>query len=118
MIERVVGIQGEPGCFHEEAANQYYGEQEGDVRYVPFESHELLLHNLFNPNTEIHEAVIAVDNNTSGRVLSAINALRQHPEVRITGSIIINIDQHLLLPPGHSEKDLQAVISQQPALDQ
>ena len=47
MIERVVGIQGEPGCFHEEAANQYYGEQEGDVRYVPFESHELLLHNLF-----------------------------------------------------------------------
>ncbi len=118
MTELVVGIQGESGSFHEAAGNEFYTDNADSIRYVPFASHELLLHNLFNPNNEIHEAVIAVDNNTSGRVLSAINALREHPEVRIIGSITLNIDQHLLLAPGHDEAGLQAVISQQPALDQ
>ena len=118
MTKVTVAGQGEVGSFHYAVANEFFGDMGMGVDYVPFESHELLLHNLFDSKNEIHKAVIAVDNNTSGRVISAIDALRQHPEVRIIGSVVANIDQHLLLAPGHSEEDLQAVISQQPALDQ
>ena len=64
-------------------------------------------------------AMIAVDNTYSGRVASAIEALRDNTNThKIIGKVAIAVDQHLLLPGGMQEEDVEQVVSQLPALRQ
>ncbi len=118
MTQTLVGIQGELGSFHEQAANEFYASRLDDIQYVSHPTHEALLHDLFSSGSELHQAVVAVDNNTSGRVISAINALGGQPNVQIIGSLTIPVEQYLLMVPGQRAEDLEAVLSQKPALDQ
>lgn len=116
VSSKLVGIQAESlgGSFHEEAASIAYAGQ--DVSYVPYQQHGNLLRGLFAG--EVDEIVTAVDNNTSGRVVTGIDALRNHSGVQVRGSITIPIQQRLLLYPGMELEDLDAVMSQRPALSQ
>ncbi len=117
MTELAVGIQGGAGSFHHETGLEYFGAGNVD-RFVSFPDHDAMLSNLFDRYSDLHVAIIAVDNNTSGRVLSAVEALSKQTDVRVVGSITRRINQYLWVYPGHDPDDVEAVISQQPALDQ
>jgi prephenate dehydratase len=70
---------------------------------------------------EVDTFCIAVDNNHSGRVVTAINALRRlisHYPIEFVGKQHTKVDQHLLVWHEYYEKDIQQVSSQRPALDQ
>ena len=112
-----------PGAFHFIAGCEYFNVDTSDPdaldeaceRMVSYEDHESLIGAL--EHGEIDIAIIAVDNNNSGRVVSAIEALRGK-NLQIIGKIAIAVDQHILLPPDVAEENVQQVISQKPALVQ
>lgn len=110
-----------PGSFHQIATNTFYGAtapeamEQMQSRLRCFPTHRELIGAL---GDTIHLAMIAVDNNNSGRVMTAIEALREHSTFRIIGKVAIAIEQRLLLAQDMQEADIQAVLSQKPALDQ
>ncbi len=131
-IQAVSPIEGvfQTGSFHQKAVNEFFGidgNNLDDVRQVEnqltcFGTHEDMLRALGEKT--VRTVMIAVDNNNSGRVNSAIEALRGRTEemkdgrYKIIGKIAIAVDQHLLLPEGMEEADVEQVISQRPALKQ
>ncbi|QQS18729.1 hypothetical protein IPL68_01440 [Candidatus Saccharibacteria bacterium] len=112
-----------PGAFHFIANCDFFEVDISDndaiaeacKHMVSYESHELLIQALLSGEIDI--AIIAVDNNNSGRVVSAIEALRGK-NLSIIGKTAIAADQYILLPQGVSEDDVEQVASQKPALDQ
>ena len=109
------------GSFHQMALNEMYEElhPEGfpESNIKAYETHRELVKAL--GRGAIDMAMIAVDNNYSGRVGTAIDELRKpENEFRITGRVTIAVEQHILHHRKHSEADIEHVISQKPALDQ
>jgi len=116
-----IGIQAASlgGSFHEMAAIEFYGETLVEHTLVPVYDHAELVERYAQPDSDLDELLIAVDNTTSGRVLSAIEALRKlSPQFSITGSITIKVEQQLLAHPETSIDRITQVLSQKPALDQ
>jgi prephenate dehydratase len=124
-IQAMPGATGRtvPGSFHFMAVCEHFNIDTSDPKalagacdhMVSYENHASLIAAL--ESGEIDLAMIAVDNNNSGRVASAIEALRGK-NLHIIGKIAIAVGQHLLLPPGKTEEDITQVASQKPALDQ
>ncbi len=126
-IQAIPPVQGvfQTGSFHQKAVNEFFGVDEEDTTQIHhaeqqlrcFKTHEELLAAL--AGQVIRTAMVAVDNTYSGRVATAIEALRvRGNRYKIIGRIAIAVDQHLLLPAGLQEKDVEQVISQLPALKQ
>ncbi|MBL8121156.1 hypothetical protein JNM87_00190 [Candidatus Saccharibacteria bacterium] len=118
-----IGMQGGLGSWHHRAILDFFGialdsarAVEAQSHLVQHETHDDLVASLSNGETDI--AMIAVDNNNSGRVTSAIEALRRNPKLRILGKIALTIEQRLLLHLNHALEDIEQVASQRPALDQ
>ena len=123
-IQTQPATQGQPfphGSFHEAAARELYSKplSSGDDTFskelVCYRTHEEMIVGL--ENGEIDEAVIAIDNTHSGRVVSAIDALRER-KLRIIDKIAIPVSQHVLF---HKDLPLDSathVMSQAPALNQ
>ncbi len=116
------GMQGDLYAFHHMALEQWLGavteEKKAALqqKLVHYPDHDQLMAGL--TSGEIDFAIIAVDNNNSGRVTTAIEALRNNPAASILGKIAIGVKQHALLWPEHEEKDIIQGISQRPALIQ
>ncbi len=124
-----IGIQTKPpqndepfphGSFHEAAARELFHEPlDSDDTLTDklkcYGTHEQLLGAL-NKN-EIAMAVIAIDNTVSGRVPTAIEALRDQ-KLRIIGKVTISVAQHILRHPDTPIDTIVQVVSQKPALDQ
>lgn len=112
-----IGIQAAAlgGSFHEIAATELFSIPSENL--VPFAHHAELVKAL--QNKKIGSAVIAVDNNVSGRVITAIDSLRGLTrDIHIIGSGVLPVEQMLLIPPDMYEEEIEAVMSQRPALDQ
>lgn len=127
---RRIGIQTQPvlkgqpfphGSFHEAAARELYGQpfSSNDDMFskelVCYGTHQDMIAAL--EKGEIDEAVIAIDNTYSGRVVSAIDTLREK-KLRIIGKITIPISQHVLFHKDTLPEAATHVISQIPALNQ
>ncbi|MFZ1249664.1 MAG: prephenate dehydratase domain-containing protein [Candidatus Saccharimonadales bacterium] len=133
-FSETIGIQAAPpvngvfqsGSFHQKAVNEFFGidatnstaVSAAEKRLACYPTHNALIQAL--GEQAIHTAMIAVDNTYSGRVKSAIEAMRgtDGSNYRIVGKIAIAVDQYLLLPPGSREDDITQVMSQLPALVQ
>ena len=114
MQKENVIIQGELGCFHEEAASAYFQNQE--VKFVParsFDAQAAILSE--NPNT--HLAVMAIENSIAGSILQNYRILREH-RFEIIGEVYLRIVHNLMAMPGQKIEDLREVHSHPMALYQ
>jgi len=113
MAIKVV-MQGFPGCFHQEAAQQYFTGK--DLDFYPAESFLLLAEQLLN-NSEIDFAVMAIENNIAGSILQNYRILREY-RFRILGEYYLPIHHNLMGMPGVSIEDIKEVHSHPMALNQ
>ncbi len=102
-------------AFHGIATDRFYdlNNLQPDI-LVAHPNHEELVAAFDNGETEF--ICIAVDNNVSGRVTSAIEALRNmQRRMAIVGKITIPVEQHLLVVPGTTLESLEVLHTQEPA---
>lgn len=127
-----IAIQAQPpeddqflhGSFHELAVLEFFGVHPSDPMGALNHEKQLSCHRTHEElmaalaSGAVHTAMVAVDNNNSGRVASAIEALRRSSTYKIIGKIAIEVNQYLLLHKSMQEKEVEQVISQRPALRQ
>jgi len=113
MRDKII-IQGELGCFHEEAALKYFGDNGHD--FVPAPSFPDLAVLLDNNPTD-HVAIMAIENSIAGSLLQNYRILREHG-FRIVGEVYLRIKHHLMAWPGQDVADIQEVHSHPMALNQ
>jgi prephenate dehydratase len=106
-------IQGVPGAFHAVAARQYFGQ---DTQLVPAATFEALTHMACLPALA-DGAVMAIENSIAGSILPNYNLLQKSP-LRITGEILLPIQQNLLALPGVRLEEIESVHSHPMALAQ
>ncbi|OWY23192.1 prephenate dehydratase [Sphingobacteriales bacterium UPWRP_1] len=108
-----VAIQGIKGCFHELAAQKYFGNQ-------PITTVECLSFNqLFgsfkcSPN---YYGIVAIENSLAGTILPNY-ALLRNSELSIIGEVYLRIEHNLLALEGQQIEDLREVYSHPMAIAQ
>ena len=103
-----VSIQGYKGCFHEQAARLFYGQ---DIDIVECDTFE----DLFRVNADA--MVMAIENTVSGGLLHNFELLRAQ-KVPVKGEVYIRIGQNLMALPGQSLKDIKEVRTHYMAINQ
>jgi len=113
-MNRKIIIQGYPGAFHEEAANNYFNGEKLDI--VPAMTFEILAKELVE-NKGIDFGIMAIENSIAGSLLQNYRLLREN-KFLITGEIYLRIRHNLMALPGQTINDIQEVISHPMALNQ
>lgn len=106
-----VSIQGYEGCFHQSAAQQFFGK---DVEVIPCSTFREVIR-VAASKKESDGGVMAIENSIAGSILPNYNLL-QKSNLRIVGEIYLQIRQHLLVNPGVKLEDIREVHSHQMAL--
>ncbi len=107
-----VAIQGIKGCFHEEAAVKYFGEEIDTIECESFKKTcELLKHR------KVDYVVMAIENSIAGGLLPNHNLLRDY-RFPIVGEVYLHIKLHLMALPGTDIQDIKFVESHPIALQQ
>lgn len=101
--------------FHEAAATAHYERNNIPFEMVAYPTHQAQIDALLGGETQ--EAVIAVDNTTSGRVGSAISAIRD-TNLSAVGVEVHRVNQHKIWVPGADPMAAEIVKSQRPAIEQ
>lgn len=107
-----IAIQGFRGSFHEVAARQHFGAQPQLVECATFAG--VVAH---VAHGTADAALMAMENSLAGSILPNYLLLERHA-VRIVGEVYLPIHQHLLVLPGTTLADIQAVHSHPMALRQ
>lgn len=108
-----VAIQGYSGCFHEEAARQFYaGRRIGIVECETFEGEYLELE-----AGRADAVVMAIENTISGGLLPNFELLRQYGR-KVKGEVYLRIVQNLMALPGQTIDDIREVRSHYMAFNQ
>jgi len=107
-----VAIQGFKGSFHEVAARQYFGASPALSFCATFNEVVAQV-----TDGRADAALMAMENSLAGSILPNYLLLERHP-LTITGEIYLPIHQHLLVLPGTTLADIQAVHSHPMALRQ
>lgn len=112
-----VAIQGYRGCFHEQAARDYYSQQSGDVdlRIVECDYFDDLYGAVASGKADA--LVMAIENTVSGGLLPNFELLRKY-NLKIKGEIFLRIEQNLMALPGQSIEDIHEVRSHYMAINQ
>ncbi len=112
MTKRI-SIQGFEGCFHQLAARQFFGNNVQVVCCASFK--ELIKTAADKKNAD--GAVMAIENSIAGSILPNYNLLLKS-NLKITGEIYLQINQHLLVNPGVQLSDIREVHSHPMAIQQ
>ena len=112
MTKRI-SIQGFEGCFHQLAARQFFGNNVQVVYCASFK--ELVKTAADKKNAD--GAVMAIENSIAGSILPNYNLLLKS-NLKITGEIYLQINQHLLVNPGVKLSDIREVHSHPMAIQQ
>lgn len=116
MSGKRVAIQGYSGCFHEQAARNFYGDLFGEVpEIVECDTFEDLYKALGNGCADA--AVMAIENTVSGGLLRNFELLRKHGR-KIKGEVYLRIQQNLLALPGQRLEDIREVRTHYMAINQ
>jgi prephenate dehydratase len=113
LRDRVI-IQGELGCYHEEAAVKYFGEN--GQEFVPAHSFPVLA-TLLDENPFDRMAIMAIENSIAGSLLQNYRILREH-EFRVVGEVYLRIKHNLMALPGQLLSEIKEVHSHPMALYQ
>ncbi len=108
-----VSIQGFEGCFHQEAAQKYFGFMPEVVCCSSFRE----LVKITEHKNEVDAGVMAIENSIVGSILPNYNLL-QKSNLKIVGEIYLHIKQNLLVNPGVQLSDIKEVHSHPMALQQ
>ena len=115
-MEKKIAIQGVKGCFHEQAAREFYA---GHGHVVPDIVECLTFDGLYKAVDagEADAAVMAIENTVSGGLLPNFELLRKH-EHKIKGEVFLRIQQNLMALPGQSIEDIKEVRTHYMAINQ
>lgn len=108
----IVGFQGLPGSFSEEALRSYFGENTRNKNYVHFEDVFLGLQ-----AGEINYGVLPLENSFTGGIADVYDLLCGYG-FSIVGEKCVKVDHNLLALPGARLEDIQEVYSHPQALQQ
>ncbi len=108
-----IAIQGYEGCFHQVAARQYFGKQ---VEVIPCATFRDVI-KIASNKKESDGGIMAIENSIAGSILANYNLLLKS-NLRITGEVYLQINQHLLVNPGVKLEDIREVHSHTMALQQ
>ena len=115
-MERKVAIQGVKGCFHEQAARQFY-QDHGHI--VPEIVECATFNGLYRSmdHGEADAAVMAIENTVSGGLLPNFELLRKYDR-KIRGEVFLRIQQNLMALPGQTIEDINEVRTHYMAINQ
>ncbi|GAA4311750.1 prephenate dehydratase [Compostibacter hankyongensis] len=105
-----IAIQGFEGCFHQIAAQHYFGQDAGMLSCATFGE---LIRKV--KSGEAGGGVMAIENSIAGSILPNYNLL-QKSGLCVTGEIFLKIRQHLMVLPGQTLDDIREVHSHPMAL--
>ena len=113
---RRVAIQGFSGCFHEQAARDFYrsGKNE-DIAIVECATFGDLFSAMAQGRADA--AVMAIENTISGGLLPNFDLLRKNPQ-KIKGEVYLQIHQNLMALPGQKMEDIREVRTHYMAINQ
>lgn len=113
-MNKKVAIQGVKGCFHEQAARQFYrgGGVPEIVECLTFDG---LYRSL--DKGEADSAVMAIENTVSGGLLPNFELLRKYDR-KIKGEVFLRIQQNLMAMPGQKIEDIREVRTHYMAINQ
>ncbi len=107
-----IAIQGVHGCFHEQAARLFYGNEIDVCECLNFED---LFTNLNAGQAD--GAIMAIENTVAGGLLPNYSLLRKYGR-KIKGEVFIRIQQNLMALPGQRIEDITEVHSHYMAIAQ
>ncbi len=110
-----VAIQGYRGCFHEQAARDFYSARGEEVAIEECPTFESLFKALEEGRAS--SIVMAIENTISGGLLPNFELLRANP-YKIKGEVYIPIHQNLMAIPGQRLKDIKEVRTHYMAINQ
>jgi len=113
MATAKVSIQGYEGCFHQVAAQQYFGK---DVEIVSCATFREVI-KIASNKKESTGGVMAIENSIAGSILPNYTLL-QKSNLKIRGEVYLPIKQHLLVNPGVKLEDIKEVHSHNMAIQQ
>lgn len=101
-----IAIQGIAGSFHEDAARNYYGDEQIEV--VECKSFKQVCD--FIDNDQVDIAVMAIENSIAGSLLQNYALIRDY-HLKIIGEIFIHIQMNLMVFPGVKKKEIKEIYS-------
>ena len=108
-----VAIQGYKGCFHEQAARDFYGPERLEI--VECDTFDGLYQAMDAGVADA--AVMAIENTLSGGLIHNFELLRRYDH-RIKGEVYLRIRQNLMALPGQSLMDIREVRTHYMAINQ
>ncbi|MFI3267540.1 MAG: prephenate dehydratase [Rikenellaceae bacterium] len=93
LKSKKVAIQGYEGCFHQEAAYKYFGENIEIVPCATFADVTSMIENL-----EVDAGVMAIENSIAGSILPNYRLL-QNSSLKISGEVYLSIAQNMMVLP-------------------
>ena len=111
-----ISIQGVKGCFHEQAARLFYGDQDVmDPEIIECLTFDDLYKSMDSGASDA--AVMAIENTVSGGLLPNFELLRKYDR-KIKGEVFLRIQQNLMALPGQKIEDIKEVRTHYMAINQ
>lgn len=111
-----VAIQGYSGCFHEQAARQFYGRFDGSTPdIIECATFDDLYRSIDAGKADA--AIMAIENTVSGGLLPNFELLRKY-NIKIKGEVFLRIQQNLIALPGQKIEDIKEVRTHYMAINQ
>ena len=105
-----VAIQGYEGCFHQIAANKYFGRQ---IEILPNDTFRGVAAAVKNGTADM--GVMAIENSIAGSIIANYSIL-QDTNLQVAGEVYLPVMQNLMALPGVSMDDIREVESHPMAL--
>lgn len=113
FVNKLIGIQGIKGCFHEMAARKFFGDKSIDV--LECQSFKSMSFELIEGRCDF--AIMAIENTLAGSLLPNYSLITRFG-FHVVGEVYLHIKMNLMGLPGTNISDLKQVISHPVALAQ
>jgi prephenate dehydratase len=110
-MNKKIAIQGFEGSFHQAAARQFFGE---DVEVICCSTFRDVV-KIADDKSRSDGGLMAIENSIAGSILPNYNLLLKS-NLKITGEVYLQINQHLMVNPGVKLSDIREVHSHPMAL--
>jgi prephenate dehydratase len=107
-----IAIQGIKGCFHQIAANKYFGP---NIDVLPCLSFDELVKSVHNNVSD--SGIMAIENTIAGSILQNYKLLQKNG-LKINGETYLRIEQNLIVPKGLALDEIEEIHSHPMAIYQ
>lgn len=107
-----IAIQGYSGCFHQMAAEEFFGK---NIEILSCANFRDVVNATSNREKQCEAGIMAIENSIAGTILPNYELLEKN-KLRIAGEIYLAIRQNLMVNPGVKLEDIKEVYSHQMAL--